>query len=193
VPKRNIVTIVILAFVIIPVGVGIFLLKNSIFEKKGSSTPTGFQFMGELSLTSPAFANNGMIPSKYTCDGENVNPPLDIHGTPDTAKSLVLIVDDPDAPAGTWDHWILLGISPATHHIEENNIPRGVIQGITDFGKNEYGGPCPPSGTHHYYFKFYALDSELTLDPSSKKEDVENAMEGHILAQTVLIGLYQRK
>lgn len=149
--------------------------------------------MGEFTLTSPVFVHNGMIPSQYTCDGQDVNPSLDIYGIPDTARSLVLIVDDPDAPAGNWDHWIVWNISPATHHIEENSVPPEAVQGVTDFGKNEYGGPCPPSGTHRYYFKLYALDNELNLDISSKKEDVENAIRGHILSQTVLIGRYQKQ
>lgn len=148
--------------------------------------------MGELKLTSPAFENNGRIPAKYTCDGDDVNPPLNIEGIPADAKSLVLIVDDPDAPMGTWDHWIAWNIQIVSK-IDENSIPKGAVQGLNDFKKHDYGGPCPPSGTHRYMFKLYALDTVLDLDENSKKEDVEKAMKGHILAQTKLVGLYSRQ
>lgn len=149
--------------------------------------------MGELKLTSPAFENKGNIPSKYTCDGDNVNPPLNIEGIPEKAKSLVLIIDDPDAPAGTWEHWIVWNI-PITATIEENTVPEGATQGLNDFKVHEYRGPCPPSGTHRYVFKLYALDTTLNLHVDSLKQDVENAMNnGHIIAQTQLIGLYSRK
>ncbi len=148
--------------------------------------------MGNLKLTSPAFSNNGEIPSKYTCDGDNVNPELDISGIPDNAKSLVLIMDDPDAPAGTWGHWILFNI-PIISKIQENSVPADVLQGKNSWGKNEYGGACPPSGTHRYIFKLYALDTALDLDESANKRDVEKAMQGHILAQTKLVGLYSKK
>ncbi len=138
------------------------------------------------------FENNGNIPGKYTCDGDDVNPPLQIEGVPENARSLVLIVDDPDAPMGTWDHWIVWNIAPDTTKIEENSVPEGAVQGMNDFKKREYGGPCPPSGKHRYMFKLYALDTTLDLDSASKKEDVENAMSGHIIEQTTLVGLYQR-
>jgi len=146
-----------------------------------------------MKLTSPAFENNQSIPEKYTCDGQDINPPLKIENVPGGAKSLVLIVDDPDAPMGTFNHWVLWNIYPKTNLIEENSLPGGAIEGLNDFRKNSYGGPCPPSGIHHYHFKLYALDTELVLDPSSKKKDVERAMEGHILDFMELIGLYQRK
>jgi len=145
--------------------------------------------MKELTVNSPAFENNKLIPSKYTCDGDNVNPPLTIEGVPDGTKSLVLIVDDPDAPMGTWDHWIVWNIPP-TNKIEENTVPGA--EGINDFRKHSYGGPCPPSGTHRYFFKVYALDTKLNLNPNSRKKDVEKAMQGHILAKGEYIGLYRR-
>jgi Raf kinase inhibitor-like YbhB/YbcL family protein len=148
--------------------------------------------MGELKLTSPAFENNKEIPSKYTCDGSDISPPLEIGGIPAEAKSLVLIVDDPDAPMGTWDHWILWNI-PLVANIDENSVPGGAVQGTNDFKKLDYGGPCPPSGTHRYMFKLYALDAILDLAEGANKDDVEKAMEGHIIAQTKLIGLYKRK
>jgi len=152
----------------------------------------GGESMGTLKLTSSAFQNNGMIPSKYTCDGEDVNPPLEISGVPSNAKSLLLIVDDPDAPMGTWDHWVMWNI-PIVTKIDEDNVPAGAVQGNNSGGANSYQGPCPPSGTHRYMFKLYALDTSLNLSSNSKKADVENAMKGHVLDQTVLVGLYKKK
>jgi hypothetical protein len=146
--------------------------------------------MKELIITSPAFENNKFIPTKYTCDGEDVNPPLDIKGIPEETKSLVLIIDDPDAPMGTWDHWIVWNI-PSTNKIEENTVPG--VEGLNDFRKHSYGGPCPPSGTHRYFFKVYALDTKLALGSNSRKKDVEMAMKGHILAKGELVGLYSRR
>jgi len=145
--------------------------------------------MKELSVSSSAFENNKLIPAKYTCDGANVNPPLTIEGVPDGAKSLVLIVDDPDAPMGTFDHWVVWNIPP-TSKIEENAVPG--TEGVNDYRKRSYGGPCPPYGTHRYFFKVYALDTKLDLSPNSRKKDVEKAMQGHVLAKGELIGLYRR-
>jgi Raf kinase inhibitor-like YbhB/YbcL family protein len=145
--------------------------------------------MKELTVKSPAFENNKLIPPKYTCDGNNVNPPLTIENVPDETKSLVLIVDDPDCPTGTWDHWIVWNITP-TSKIEENTVPG--TEGINTARKHSYGGPCPPWGTHRYFFKVYALDAKLNLNSNSNKKDVEKAMQGHILAKGELIGLYRR-
>lgn len=142
-----------------------------------------------MRLTSPEFNHNGMIPERFTCDGEDVNPALNIEDVPSDAKSLALIVDDPDAPMGTWVHWIVFDI-PVASRIEENSVPGK--QGMNDFRKLAYGGPCPPSGTHRYFFKLYALDCRLQLEEGVRKEDVERAMQGHILAQAELIGLYRR-
>ncbi len=149
--------------------------------------------MDEIALTSPAFQNNGDIPAKYTCQGDDVNPPLKISGTPEGAKSIVLIMDDPDAPAGTWDHWVVWNIRPATTEINENSVPPGTVQGKNSWGRNGYGGPCPPSGKHRYFFRLYALDIELDIPQSSGKVDVEKAMEGHVIGRTHLVGLYQKK
>lgn len=146
--------------------------------------------MKELKITSPAFANKGLIPAKYTCDGEDVNPPLSIEGISEGTQSLALIVDDPDAPMGTWDHWTLWNILPL-EKIEENNAPG--VEGLNDFNKHSYGGPCPPSGTHRYFFKVYALDTKLNLKPNSRKKDLEKAMKEHILARGEIIGLYKRR
>lgn len=145
-----------------------------------------------MKIESPVFENNRKIPAKYTCDGANINPPFIISGTPENAKSLVLIVDDPDAPAGTWVHWTLWNLDPALKEIEEDSVPEG-IEGVTSFGKPGYGGPCPPSGTHRYFFKLYALDTILSISEISDKKVLEEAMKEHILASTEIVGLYSRK
>ena len=143
-----------------------------------------------MKLTRPAFEHNQMISKKFTCQGNDLNPELNIAGIPAEAKSLALIVDDPDAPMGTWVHWVVFNIPPSDVKIKENSIPG--IQGYNDFGRNNYGGPCPPSGTHRYFFKLYALDTELDLKEGVKKQELEKAMEGHILVKTELIGLYKK-
>jgi len=145
-----------------------------------------------MKITSAAFNHNQKIPSKYTCDGENVNPPFQFLDVPDDAKSLVLIVDDPDAPSKTWVHWVVYNINPQTSEVKENSVPQDGIEGITDFGKPGYGGPCPPSGTHRYFFKLYALHTELDLPQNATKKMVEQKMQGHIIDRTELIGLYSR-
>lgn len=143
----------------------------------------------EMKLSSPAFENNQFIPQGFTCNGSNVNPPLIIEGIPKEARSLALIVDDPDAPMGAWVHWVVYDIPPL-ERIEEDSIPGE--QGINDFGRENYGGPCPPSGTHRYFFKIYALDKLLGLSAGAGKSVLENAMQGHILAQAELVGLYKK-
>jgi Raf kinase inhibitor-like YbhB/YbcL family protein len=148
--------------------------------------------MKGLQIVSPAFKYNELIPKKYTCDGKDVNPPLLIENIPSEAKSLALIVDDPDAPVGTWVHWVVWNISPGTREIKEDSVPKGAQQGMNDFRKNDYGGPCPPSGTHRYFFKLYALDTVLNLGSKAKKSDLEGAMKGHILEKAELVGLYRR-
>ncbi len=142
-----------------------------------------------MRLNSSAFTTE--IPAVYTCDGKNVNPPLSISEVSREAKSLALIVDDPDAPSGDWVHWLVWNIDPAATEIAENSIPG--IQGTTDFGTAAWGGPCPPSGTHRYYFKLYALNIRVNLPTTAKKADLESAMQGHILQQTELISIYSRK
>lgn len=146
-----------------------------------------------LTITSSAFQNEQMIPEKYTCDGENIPPPLQIEGVPVETKSLVLIVDDPDAPVGTWVHWLVWNINPATKEIPENSVPAGSVEGTTSFGNPGYGGPCPPSGTHRYFFKCYALDRTLDLSISATNEEVAKAMQGHIIDQGELMGVYSRQ
>ena len=142
-----------------------------------------------MKILSPEFENDGFIPKKFTCQGEDVSPTLIIENIPKEAKSLALIVDDPDAPMGTWVHWVVFDI-PLINRIEENSIPGK--QGSNDFGRKDYGGPCPPSGTHRYFFKIYALDKILNLTEGITKKELEKAMEGHILGQSELIGLYKK-
>lgn len=143
-------------------------------------------------LTSTAFKNNARIPVKYTCDGEEFNPPLLISEVPAEAKSLVLIADDPDSPTGTWVHWTLWNIDPETKEIGENGAPQGAVEGLTTFGKTGYGGPCPHSGTHRYFFKLYALDTLLALPPQTDKAKLLSAAQGHILAEAELVGVFGR-
>ena len=149
--------------------------------------------MSALTISSPAFRHNEHIPSKFTCDDADVSPQLLIGNVPAGTKSFALIVDDPDAPRGTWVHWVVWNISPDTKEIREGSVPAGAHQGMNDFRKLDYGGPCPPSGTHHYFFKLYALDTTLGLAAKATKATLEQAMQGHILAQAELIGLYKRK
>lgn len=143
-----------------------------------------------ITVTSPSFKNNDFIPAQYTCDGRNISPAVKLEHIPTEAVTLAIIVEDPDAPAGTWVHWVVWNI-PVTHLIKENEIHG--IQGLNDFGNNRYGGPCPPSGTHRYLFKVYALDSVLNLPTNTRKIDLEKAMSGHILGFGELMGLYTRK
>ncbi|UCH12160.1 MAG: YbhB/YbcL family Raf kinase inhibitor-like protein [Candidatus Omnitrophota bacterium] len=143
-----------------------------------------------MKLTSPEFQNNKLIPKKFTCQGDDVNPPLVIDDVPKDAKSLALIVDDPDATTGTWVHWVVFDI-PVVSKIEQNCIPGK--QGTNDFGRKDYGGPCPPSGTHRYFFKIYALKEKLNLDEGIRKEDLEEIIQEHILGKAELIGLYKKQ
>lgn len=148
-------------------------------------------------LTSSAFQQGGEIPSKFTCDDKNINPHLRISGVPSGAKSLVLIVDDPDVPVAVrkdrmWVHWVVFNIPPTVHEIAEHSRPPGT-QGKNTGGTLEYQGPCPPDREHRYFFKLYALDNMLSLKEGATKEEVEKAMAGHILTQTELMGRYERK
>lgn len=148
-----------------------------------------------VKLTSPSFEQSAQIPQKFTCDGSNINPELRISDVPADTKSLVLIMDDPDATGGvTWDHWVVWNINPKTSVIAENSVPAGAIQGTTSFGEKKYGGPCPPRGSklHRYIFTLYALDVTLNLSQDSRKSDIERAMAGHILDETILLGTFNR-
>lgn len=145
-----------------------------------------------MKITSSAFSDNQKIPSQFTCDGDNVNPPLSFSNVPEQARSLVLIIDDPDAPNGTWTHWTLWNISPDDPGIETNSVPIDAVEGTTSFGKPGYGGPCPPSGTHRYFFKLYALDTRVNLPSEAKVKELTDALEGHVLDQVELVGLYSK-
>ena len=145
-----------------------------------------------MKISSPVFEKN-QIPAKYTCDGDNFNPPLQFSEIPANAKSLALICDDPDAPSGSFVHWVLWNINPRETQITERSIPQGSNQGKNSAGSSGYLGPCPPSGTHRYFFKLYALDTELELKLGTNKNQLEQAMQDHILEQAGLIGLYSRK
>jgi Raf kinase inhibitor-like YbhB/YbcL family protein len=144
-----------------------------------------------MQIESPAFVHEQIIPKRYTCDGEDLSPPLHFKDLPAKTKSLVLIVDDPDAPVGTFDHWLVWDIPPSTLDVKEG--AKMSHQGTNGFGTQKYRGPCPPKGrAHRYFFKLYALDSLLNLPEGSSKTDLEEAMEGHVLGKTHLIGRYQR-
>ncbi len=152
-----------------------------------------------MTLNSSAFQQNGHIPLKYTCEGENVSPPLAWEGVPSGAKSLVLIIDDPDAPDPkapkmVWVHWVVYNIPPDIKSLPENarRLPHGAIAGLNDFKKTEYGGPCPPSGLHRYFHKLYALDITLDLKGPATKSQVERAIQGHVLTNAELVGTYQK-
>lgn len=149
-----------------------------------------------MELTSPAFEHESSIPAKYTCDGDNINPPLTISNIPSGCKSLVLIMDDPDVPRnlrpdGMYDHWIIFNLPPDMKEIPEGHEPPG-IHGLTTAGGTHYVGPCPPDREHRYFFKLYALDTRLNLPAKASKSEVEENMEGHILAKAELMGLYAR-
>lgn len=147
---------------------------------------------GNMKLTT-VFANGERIPSKYTCDGEDSAPELTISDVPKEAKSLALIVDDPDAPMGTWVHWVLYNIPPNTQKIDAKSLSKEVKQGITDFGRTGWGGPCPPFGEHRYFFKLYAVDTILDLPQGATKAQLEHAIKNHIIEKSEIIGLYKRK
>ena len=152
----------------------------------------------DIQLTSSAFAESGMIPPQYTCDGQDVSPPLRWESVPEGTGSIALICDDPDAPMGTFVHWVLYDLPADVRELPENvpaeaTLPSGAKQGTSDFGTTGYGGPCPPGGTHRYFFKIYALDAPLELSSGATKAQLLGAMEGHILAQGQLLGKYKRQ
>jgi Raf kinase inhibitor-like YbhB/YbcL family protein len=151
-----------------------------------------------MDIKSRSFLEGGMIPARYTCDGENVSPPLEWSGAPAEVKSFALVSDDPDAPAGTWVHWVVYNMPADAAKLDEDIKPSsefqsGMRQGSNDFQRIGYGGPCPPSGTHRYFFKLYAVDRMLDLKPGATKNQVLQAMQGHILAQAQLVGKYRRR
>lgn len=173
----------------------IFLLGFFLFLQTQYATAGGQRMA--LQVTSSAFSEGGMIPKRNTCDGPDVSPDLSWTGVPEDTKSLALICDDPDAPVGTWVHWILFNIPPgetglAAEIPPHKTLENGAKHGTNDFRRLDYGGPCPPAGTHRYYFKLYALDTELNLDSGIAKARLLEAMKGHILAEGQLMGKYKR-
>lgn len=166
-------------------------------SKNQSNSKTGGGKKMEIRITSTAFREGGMIPKRHTCDGTNVSPPLAWTSVPNDTKSFALIYDDPDAPMGTWVHWVLFNLPANVKELSENiqsqkTFANGAKQGKNDFGKIGYGGPCPPSGTHRYYFKLYALDIMINLEAGATKKQLLKAMQGHILAEGQLMGKYKR-
>ena len=154
--------------------------------------------MEKIEVGSPAFAEGDKIPSDFTCDGANMSPPIEWSGVPANTQSLAVIVDDPDAPAGDWVHWLVYDLPPSLTQLaaripEGARLSEGGLQGLTDFWKTGYGGPCPPRGTHRYFFKVYALDAMLRLKPGATKKELLGAMQGHVLAEGRLIGTYERR
>jgi Raf kinase inhibitor-like YbhB/YbcL family protein len=180
----------ILVFLFVPIGCA----KDPKSEKQGDKMQAAVE---NLELKSSVFKAGEMIPRKHTCDGEDISPQLSWGKTPDGTKELVLICDDPDAPMGTWVHWVIYGMPSSTTGLTENfpkkDTAQGAVQGKNSFGKVGYGGPCPPHGsTHRYYFKLYAIDKALNLNPKATKDEVTKAIEGHILAKGELMGRYGR-
>ena len=145
-----------------------------------------------LEITSGDFSSGGTIPPRFTCDGADDSPSLRFSGVPAAAKSLVLIMDDPDAPRGTFTHWLVWKIAPDVREFSTDSVPAGVVQGTNDAGKTGYKGPCPPSGQHRYYFRLYALDIELGLPPAARRGELSAAIKGHVLAEATLLGRYGR-
>lgn len=149
--------------------------------------------VGNMKISSPAFGQNQEMPEVYTCDGQDISPPLTISGVPETAQSLALIVNDPDAPMGNWIHWTAWNLSPGLSEIQAGQAPEGAEEGQTSFGSVGYGGPCPPSGTHRYFFQLFALDARLELPSDTDAKGLEKAMEGHVLDKAGLVGTYSRQ
>jgi hypothetical protein len=182
------ITVFILFFVTISGIVYLFANKPEAVKQNAQNVKENIQ---PMKITNSAFQNNTKIPSKYTCDGQDINPELSFLEVPANAKSLVLIMDDPDAPGGTFVHWVLYNMDPKTNEIKENSVPHSGVAGKNSTGKSNYFGACPPSGLHHYHFKLYALDTVLNLT-NPDKATLEKEMQGHILEKAELIGIYSR-
>ena len=179
-----------LFLLILPLSILILITQNVWAQVKKGEKMT-------IHLTSSAFNQKGDIPVKYTCDGVNISPPLSWSGAPSGTKSYALLVEDPDAPSKTWIHWVVFNIPASQTSLNEHfpaikEMSDGIRQGTNDFRNIGYGGPCPPNGTHHYYFKIYALDNLLKLPAGSTKKELEQAMKNHILAEGELMGTYSR-
>ena len=176
--------------------ISIFLVIAGFITWKGfyknREAPLQHSPVSIIKITSPAFEEGKTIPKKYSCDGEDINPPLHIDDVSDRAQSLAIILDDPDASAGVWNHWLVWNIDPMTREIKEGKLPKGALLGINDFEKLEYEGPCPTSGNHRYYFRVYALDTKLTLKQGLNRQSLDTAMEGHTIEKASLMGTFSR-
>jgi len=169
------------------------LLLAVAFVKTAASKSEEPKIRKGMKITSSAFREGGDIPAKYSRGEGNINPPLHIEETPNEAKSLVLIMDDPDAPVGLFTHWLVWNIDPKTTDVLEHSTPKGAVEGTNDYPNQGYGGPQPPSGVHRYYFKFFALDQTLDLRAGARRKEVENAIKGHVIAQGQLMGRYAHR
>ena len=178
----------------------ISLVKTLVVMAAEANTNTVSGGVMNFFLQSGAFSHHGSIPTVYTCEGEDISPPLSWHGVPEGTKTLALIVDDPDvpdpaAPVRVWVHWVVYNIPPSVTEFPERgseNLPHGVLTGRNDWGRAAYGGPCPPIGEHRYFFKLYALDTELADLSHPRASDLMAAMEGHILGTAMIVGVYQK-
>lgn len=166
------------------VSIALICAPGMIFGQEGKEA--------HMNISSTSFIEGGNIPVRFTCDGKNTSPDLKIDGVPAGAKSLLLIVDDPDAPRGTFTHWLVWNLKPDVKEIPTGGVPEGVILGQNGFGRNGYGGPCPPTGIHRYYFRLYALDNVPHLLAGTERKAVDRAIEGHIIAACTLMGRYGR-
>lgn len=187
--KRGLIAFVLIDVVLIAAAISVLWSRQALAPTKELKEFS----RGTMRISSPAFGDDAKIPLAHACDGKNVSPPLVISGVPKGARSLALIMDDPDAPYGTWTHWTVWNIPPSTTRIDEASAPQGAIQGKTSFGTSGYGGPCPPFGTHRYFFKLYALDARLTLPETADAAALEKAMRGRVLDQAGLVGLYAKQ
>jgi Raf kinase inhibitor-like YbhB/YbcL family protein len=179
--RARIITAIVIIFLVGAGIMGVQLVRDTLKQNRG----------GSMVLSSSAFNDGQMMPSLFAYRHENINPPLEFMGVPKEAKSLALIVHDPDAPSGDYTHWLVWNIPVTSTQILENAPPLGAVQGTNDFGNTRWDGPAPPSGVHHYHFVLYALDSTLAISAESKRPDIKRAMSGHILEQTELVGLYR--
>jgi Raf kinase inhibitor-like YbhB/YbcL family protein len=187
--RRGIIAFVVIDIVLIAAAISVFRSRQAL-----APAPELKEFTkGTMRITSPAFEDGGAVPLVHTCDGRNVSPPLAISGVPAEARSLALVVDDPDATYGTWTHWVLWNVAPMTAEIPMASVPEGSVEGTTSFGRPGYGGPCPPFGTHRYFFKLFALDRKLDLPPSADVAALEKAMEGHVVDKAGLVGTYAKQ
>lgn len=164
----------------------LYVVRPYVFQKKSTSVQQS------MKLSSPVFDHSGKIPVDYTCDGKGIHPPLAISGVPEGTAALAIIVDDPDAPAGTFTHWIIWNINPATKEIGDGVVPEKSQEGTNSAGSTGFVSPCPPNGQHRYFFTLFALDAKLGLDGKAMKANVEKAMAGHVMAQSLLMGVYSR-